>query len=185
MLALLWDCPQSFPQFFFRLVLTSNTSLIFNFIKQCVKVKSFLTKNPWIRPWIIREFKPRRRRQQRERQKSSKFFCTFLCRYYTTTTWKCLISRFMEDANKRRRNFLLFLNISSIPKKSTPGKFAYIRYFKRTKINATKFEKNAIHLKVTFSLPSPSAMLKVPYGIHILQRPWGMWFVSYLALRYQ
>ena len=33
MLALLWDCPQSFPQFFFLLVLTSNISMIFNFIK--------------------------------------------------------------------------------------------------------------------------------------------------------
>ena len=25
------------------------------------------------------------------------FFCTFLCRHCTTTTWKCLISRFMEE----------------------------------------------------------------------------------------
>ena len=35
-----------------------------------------------------------------------RFFGTFLCRYFTITTWKCLISRFMEDVNKRRRNFL-------------------------------------------------------------------------------
>ena len=49
----------------------------------------------------------------------------------------------MEDVNKRPWNFLLFLNLSSVPKKSTPAKFAYIRYFQRTKINATKFEKNA------------------------------------------
>ena len=26
-------------------------------------------------------------------------FCTFLCRRCTTTTWKCLISRFVEDVN--------------------------------------------------------------------------------------
>ena len=35
-------------------------------------------------------------------------FCTFLCRHCTTTTWKCLISRFMEDVTKRRRIFLSF-----------------------------------------------------------------------------
>ena len=28
-------------------------------------------------------------------------FCTFLCRHYTTTTWRYLISRFMEDVNNR------------------------------------------------------------------------------------
>ena len=28
------------------------------------------------------------------------------CRLCTTTTWKCIISRFMEDVNKRRRSFL-------------------------------------------------------------------------------
>ena len=34
-------------------------------------------------------------------------FSTFLCRYCTTTTWKCLTSLFMENVNKRRRrNFL-------------------------------------------------------------------------------
>ena len=46
-------------------------------------------------------------------------FCTFLCRCCTTTTWKCLISRFMEEVNKRRRNFLsFFINLSVVPKKS-------------------------------------------------------------------
>ena len=29
-------------------------------------------------------------------------FCTFLCRHCTTTTWKCLISRFVEDVNTRQ-----------------------------------------------------------------------------------
>ena len=34
------------------------------------------------------------------------FFYTFLCRPdWTTTRWKCLISRFMENANKERRTF--------------------------------------------------------------------------------
>ena len=69
----------------------------------------------------------------------------------------------MEDVNKRRRNFLSVSKLESVPKKSTPGKFAYIRHFHRTGINATKFEKKRLFiLKVTFLLPSPSSMLKVP-----------------------
>ena len=63
-----------------------------------------------------RELKQRRRRQQRERQKSKRFrlakqqlctcitlFCTFLCRHCTATTWKFLISPFVEDMNKGQR----------------------------------------------------------------------------------
>ena len=63
------------------------------------------------------EVKQRRRRRQRERQKQKKrvrlakqqlctsitLFCTFLCRCCTTTTWKCLIWRFVEDVNTRQR----------------------------------------------------------------------------------
>ena len=30
-------------------------------------------------------------------------FCTFLCRHCTTTTWKCLISRSVEDVNTTER----------------------------------------------------------------------------------
>ena len=32
--------------------------------------------------------------------------------------------------------FYFFLNLSEVPKKSTPGKFAYIRHFQRIGINA-------------------------------------------------
>ena len=35
----------------------------------------------------------------------STLFCKFLCRHCTTTTWKCVISRFMEDVNKGRQSF--------------------------------------------------------------------------------
>ena len=105
----------------------------------------------------IRELQQRRRRRQRERQKNnrvikqnnklsrkSRFFCTFLSRLYKNTTWKCLISRFMEDVNKRRQIFLS-LNFSAVPKKSTPRKFAHFWHFKRIGINAEKFEKTRIH----------------------------------------
>ena len=54
----------------------------------------------------------------------------------------------MEDVNKRRRNFLSLSKREHGPKKSTPGKFAYIRHFQRIGINATKpFEKTLIHFE--------------------------------------
>ena len=68
---------------------------------------------------LNRDLKIRQRRRQWEHHKSnrfnwqnnnfppaSSFFCRFLCRHCTTTTWKCLISRCTEEVHKRRRNFL-------------------------------------------------------------------------------
>ena len=58
---------------------------------------------------------PRRRQRQRERKKNNRlakqqlctcitpFNCTFVCRHCTTTTWECLISRFVENVNTRQR----------------------------------------------------------------------------------
>ena len=80
----------------------------------------------------IRDFKMPRRRRQQERQKSNRspnsqnnnfarasyFFCTFLCRHCMTTTGKCLVSSFMEDVNKRRLIFFLFLNLNMVLRSS-------------------------------------------------------------------
>ena len=42
-------------------------------------------------------------------------FCTFLCRRCTTTTWKCLFSRFVDDGRTQDNNFLfLFLNFDTV-----------------------------------------------------------------------
>ena len=42
-------------------------------------------------------------------------FCAFLFCYYTTTTWKCLISRFEEDVKTQDNDFLtLFLNFVTV-----------------------------------------------------------------------
>ena len=38
--------------------------------------------------------------------------------------------------------FFFFLNLSAVPKKSNPRKLAYISYFQRIEINATKLEKS-------------------------------------------
>ena len=43
--------------------------------------------------------------------------------------------------------FFLFLNLSAVRKKSTPVKFAYIKHFQETGINATKFQETRIHFK--------------------------------------
>ena len=66
----------------------------------------------------MRELKQQRRRSKRERQKSNRFrlakqrlytcitrFCKFPCRHCTSTTWKWLISRYVEDMNTRRLPF--------------------------------------------------------------------------------
>ena len=92
--------------------------------KKCTKkawghVQSFVL---FIKPITFLSFSlinSRRRRQQRERQnnnrcikqnnrfaRASRFFVHFFAVAAGNTTWKCLISRFMEDTNKRRRNFL-------------------------------------------------------------------------------
>ena len=44
-------------------------------------------------------------------------FCKFLCRFYTTTTWKCLIkiSRLLEDGNKWHRFSFSLLALWCIP----------------------------------------------------------------------
>ena len=41
----------------------------------------------------------------------------------------------------------MFYLLSAVTKKSTPGEFADIRYFKRIGINATKVWKTQIHFK--------------------------------------
>ena len=53
----------------------------------------------------------------------------------------------MEEVDKLRRNFFLFLNLSAVPKNSTLGKLTYSRHFQRVVIIATKSEKVLIHFK--------------------------------------
>ena len=41
--------------------------------------------------------------------RASHFFCTFFSRFCMSTKRKCLISRFMEEVNKQRRNFYAWI----------------------------------------------------------------------------
>ena len=56
------------------------------------------------------------------------FIFAFLCHFCSTTTWRCLILRFMDNLNKQRRNLFSFslLNLDMVPWNSTPFGIAYI-----------------------------------------------------------
>ena len=75
-------------------------------------------------------------------------FCTFLCRHCTTTMWKCLIWRFMEDLNKRPR--IIFISLSKLersPQKINSREIHLHWHFQPTGINATLFEKMQMHFQ--------------------------------------
>ena len=99
----------------------------------------------------------RRKRWQREHQKRNRFilakktlhmhnafFCSFLSRRCTTTTWKCLISRFVEDGNIRQ-HFFSFPELWYSPSEFNSKKFANIWRIIRDGISTIKFQVARIH----------------------------------------
>ena len=89
-----------------------------------------------------RDFNIQRRGRQRERQnnnrfykqnnnfvRASRFFVHFFARFCKTTTRKCLISRFMEDISKQRRNFISLFELGYGPLKFS---------FRRVRLQLTK-----------------------------------------------
>ena len=100
----------------------------------------------------------RRRRLQLEQQKSNrcivakhqlctciKLFCTFLCRHCTTTTFECLISRFVKEGNTRQQLYFSFPELWYSPLEFSSKKIANIWRIKRDVISAIKFEAARIH----------------------------------------
>ena len=97
--------------------------------KLCTLINVDLWKMADIRELSIVLRRQWRRQRHRGRQKSNWFglakqplctcitlFSTFLCCICTTTTWKCLISRFMEDAvNEWRQSFLSLSKLEGGP----------------------------------------------------------------------
>ena len=91
------------------------------------------------------------------------FSCTFRCRHCTTTTWKCLISRFMEDINKRWWIFLSLFKLEYGPlRNQLKGNSPSFDIFSELEEMQQSLKKRGFVLQVTFSLPSPSSMLKLP-----------------------
>ena len=96
----------------------------------------------------------RRKRWQREHQKRNRFilakktlhmynafFCSFLSRRCTTTAWKCLISRFVEDGNIRQ-HFFFFPELWYSPSEFNSKKICqhltnYTRWNKRDKVSGS------------------------------------------------
>ena len=58
--------------------------------------------------------------------RASLFFCTFFYRHCTTRTWKYLISR--HGGRKQATKVFLFLNLSEVSKKSTPGNHLQLKF---------------------------------------------------------
>ena len=84
-----------------------------------------------------------RRGRQRERQKNNRFnkqnnnfarashfVCAFLSRLCTTATWKYVISRFMEDVKKQRRNSIPLFELGY-------GRLKFS--FRRVRLHLTKY----------------------------------------------
>ena len=111
----------------------------------------------------------------------STLFCTFLCCRCTTTTWKCLISRFMEDVNDRRWNFC---SLSELGNCSQEGSRAF--HEGRVSYNNRKEDWKS----ATFSLPSLSFHVKVPNitnktAVHSISFPQCKIFASFFFPRLQ
>ena len=54
--------------------------------------------------------------------RASRFFCTFICRHWTTTRWNFLITRFMRDVKTREKFSVSFSNLRYSISESTPEK---------------------------------------------------------------
>jgi len=100
---------------------------------------------------INRDFKIQQRGRRQKRHENNRFynqnnnftcasrsFVHFFTRFWTTTTWKCLILRFMEYANKQWQMIFLFLSLDMVPRNSTPGGLAFIWQSKWVGIIAIK-----------------------------------------------
>ena len=67
-------------------------------------------------------------------------FCSFLCHGCTTTTWKCLISRFVEDVNTRQQPSFALPELWYSPLESNSRQIHQHLTNLRKGINAMKFE---------------------------------------------
>ena len=107
---------------------------------------------------FVRELKQRRRRRQRERQKSNKFilakqqlctsitlFCIHFLAVVAGATWKCLISRFVEDGNTRQQLSFCFPELWYCPVEFNSKKLPTFVRIKRDEISALKVEVARIH----------------------------------------
>ena len=123
-----------------------------------------------------RDFKIQRRGRQRERQKSkrfnkqnnnfaraSHFFVHFFPVFARLRRENGLISRFIEDVNKQRRNLFLFPSLNMVPWNSASGWFAYIWQSKWLVVMKT--ERTQILFLTDVLVAVVSLDLKVPNNL--------------------
>ena len=114
--------------------------------------------------------------------RAPRFFVHFFTRFCTTTTWKCLISRFVGDVTSDEEIQFLFLYLDMVPRNSTPGGFANIWQRKWVEIIAIKTERTQIHVLSDILITVASLDLKVAndkhYGIKTHENPVKFFMVN-------
>ena len=82
----------------------------------------------------------------------------------------------MEDANERPRISFSLSKAECAPQEINSREIRLHLPFSAIGINATVFEKREFILKVTFSLPLPSSMLKlpIPHGASPVKSKWQL-----------
>ena len=129
---------------------------------------------------VNRELMQRRRRwRQQERKKNRlrlakhqlctciRLFCTFLSRRCKTTTWNCLISRFVENVNTRQRLPFSFSELWYSPLKLISRKIHqhltnWTRWNKRDKVWSSEYSL----FKWRFRSRRRRCLLKLPNTVH-------------------
>ena len=121
--------------------------------------KALQWREVWRHVTMVAKFLDYSNREFLQQEKSSRFrlakeqlctcitlFCTFLCRHCcATTTWKCLIWRFVEDGNTRKQPSFSFPELWYSLFELGSKKFANIWRIKRAGVIAIKFEAARIH----------------------------------------
>ena len=105
------------PELWAAMLAENNTILLVSSTARYMKARGDKTQGTF---W---------RRGRQQLRTCITLFCTFLSRFCTTTTWKCLISRFVEDVNKQRRNFISLSELDCRPLKFS---------FRRVRLQLTK-----------------------------------------------
>ena len=104
--------------------------------------------------------------------RASHFFVHFFAVFARLRHENCLILRFREDVNKRRHNFILFLNLDMVFRNSTPGGFAYIWQSRWVGIIAIKTERTQIHFLSDVFAAVASSDRKVPIALAKKRTRW-------------
>ena len=90
-------------------------------------------------------------------------FCTWLCRHCTTTTWKCPISRIVEDVNTKQRLCFSFPELRyPLSEFNSRKELPAFDELNEMEFARWSLKQRDFTLYVTFSSQSPSLLLNLP-----------------------